>query len=305
MVREPYTLSIAVITRNRPDSLRRALRSIRAQSVQPFEILVGDDSDPEKLEASRQVAEEFGCRHLPPDDGRGMVRNRNRLARAFTGTHLRTMDDDHEFPPGHLEQCLRSIASDSETVWFSAEHLDGVPDPWQPPFCPGHLNARGFAEIPSDPRRCWAISDGATIFPRSVYERGQYCYDEFPFGSAFMEYGSRLAWLGYRIRVLEDSYVIHHNNESHLERNSVWYGSKQVILSSRLYAAFCHSFIYQPTWRNQALTVMETLKSLVFWRGTAVRALRKAVRAYRTVKTQLPAPLSANRSGSSLPQTTR
>lgn len=284
---DPYRLSIAVITRNRSDSLRRGLQSIRDQYVQPFEILIGDDSDPDRAEENRKLAEDFGCRYFPPTDPRGVFRNRNRLARAVQGTHIRTMDDDHEYPPGHVERCMQAIASEPEAVWFIAEHWDGVPDPYRTPSCPGQLNARGFAEVPPDPQRCWAVSDGASIFPRSVYDRGLYYYEEFLFGSAFMEFGSRLAWLGYHIRLLEGTYVIHHTGESHRKKDSIWYGSNQVILGSRLYAALCHSFIYRRSLRNRAVTCLEILKELTLRRGVAVRSLREAVRAYREVKGQL------------------
>ena len=38
-------LSVALLTRNRPESLRRCLASLRAQDCQPSEIIVSDDSD--------------------------------------------------------------------------------------------------------------------------------------------------------------------------------------------------------------------------------------------------------------------
>ena len=37
-------LSVALVTRNRPDWLRRCLGSWRTQSVQPYEIVISDDS---------------------------------------------------------------------------------------------------------------------------------------------------------------------------------------------------------------------------------------------------------------------
>ncbi|MFM6022178.1 MAG: glycosyltransferase family 2 protein, partial [Dolichospermum sp.] len=38
-------LSIALVTRNRPESLERCLKSLRSQNVQPFEVVISDDSD--------------------------------------------------------------------------------------------------------------------------------------------------------------------------------------------------------------------------------------------------------------------
>ena len=38
-------LSVALVTRNRPASLERTLKSLRAQSVQPWNVIISDDSD--------------------------------------------------------------------------------------------------------------------------------------------------------------------------------------------------------------------------------------------------------------------
>lgn len=90
-------ISVALVTRNRPESLRRCLTSLRAQDVQPWEVVISDDSDDH--ESALALAKEFGVRHvLGPK--RGLYGNRNSSALACEGTHIRTMDDDHTFPPG-------------------------------------------------------------------------------------------------------------------------------------------------------------------------------------------------------------
>jgi hypothetical protein len=198
------------------------------------------------------------------------------------------MDDDHEFPPGHLDICYRAINSDPDSVWIIGEHRDEVPVPFHPPYCPGQLNARGFGELPADPQHCWAIADGATILPKVIFEpRGIYFYENFLFGSAFMELGCRLAWLGYRIRLLDNTFVLHHCAETHRQKDALCYGSRQIALGSRLFAALCHSFIYRRGVRNQTITCLEMCKELLLRRGVALQAISKAYRAYRDLQEQL------------------
>ena len=43
-------LSVALVTRNRAASLERTLQSLRSQSVEPWEVVVSDDSDEEKTD---------------------------------------------------------------------------------------------------------------------------------------------------------------------------------------------------------------------------------------------------------------
>src|SRR5579871_6053382 len=121
---EDLRLSIALLTRQRPDSLRRCLASIRAQEVQPHEIVVADDSDDPSIGSA--TAEEFGARHLV-GPRRGLYANRNAAALACRGTHVRTMDDDHTLPAGHLALCCDAVARDPQALWTCGERsfIDG------------------------------------------------------------------------------------------------------------------------------------------------------------------------------------
>src|SRR4051812_33318686 len=106
-------LSVALVTRNRPSSLARTLRSLRAQTVQPWQVVVSDDSDDAPATEVRRICAEYGCEYLE-GPRRGLYANRNRAAIACGGTHIRTMDDDHEFPSGHMEQCVAAVARDDK-----------------------------------------------------------------------------------------------------------------------------------------------------------------------------------------------
>src|SRR4051794_2314477 len=95
------TISVALVTRNRPAGLKRVLSSLRSQEPQPFEVVVSDDSTEEEWRTANQgIASQFGCRYQA-GPCRGLYANRNLAARACRGTHIRSMDDDQEFPPHH------------------------------------------------------------------------------------------------------------------------------------------------------------------------------------------------------------
>src|SRR6476469_9776639 len=115
-------LSIALVTRNRPSSLERTLTSLRNQDVHPWETIISDDSDPEHVAHVRQLAGNYQCRYIPGPH-RGLYANRNHAALACKGTHIRTVDDDHEFPPGHFAECFAAVARDPEAVWIIGEFL--------------------------------------------------------------------------------------------------------------------------------------------------------------------------------------
>jgi len=98
-------ISVIVPTRDRPDTLRQALASIRALEADDitFEILVGDNgTDPE----TRKVAGDLGAVHIPVSE-KGAAAARNAGLKAATGELLAFLDDDDVWMPthvrGHLE----------------------------------------------------------------------------------------------------------------------------------------------------------------------------------------------------------
>ncbi len=258
--------SVALVTRNRPESLARTLASLRAQSVQPSEVVVSDDSD-KGADEIRNLCAQFDARYIE-GPRRGLYANRNRAAAACHGTHVRTMDDDHEFPAGHFAACMQAVHRDPEAVWFIGEVVPDEQLPGDSPLCPGQLHPRGFSIAPEDNQKCWAISDGASIYPRALFERGIRFSEAFKFGAMYLEFGSLLHSLGYRMRFLDRTYIIHH-----LDLANRSFADSDMELSARLFAGLCHSFIYQPTFRNKTLCTLEIIRRTAFsgQRGLAVR----------------------------------
>lgn len=271
--REPR-LSFAVVTRDRPSSLERMLISLRTQAAQPWEVVVSDDSNESAGARVRALAEEHGCRYVRGPQ-RGLYANRNSVASACLGTHVRTVDDDHEFPPGHVGACLQAVGEDENAIWIVGERLPNqTPDEGY--RCPPQLTPRGFSATPQGNSGIWAIADGATIYPADLFRRGLRFAEYFPFGAAYLEWGSRLHWLGYRIRHLAATYVIHHYDpatRSYLDR--------RVDLSSRFFAMFAHSFLYQPNLGNRALSAGEVIRRVATNPSLGLPSLGEGWRAYR------------------------
>jgi glycosyltransferase involved in cell wall biosynthesis len=114
-------ISVALVTRNRPKSLERCLKSLRSQDFQPFEVIVSDDSDPEIAPEVKAIAKHWDCRYIT-GPCRGLYANRNHAALACRGTNIRTMDDDHEFPEGHFQEVEMIVKSDPNSIWIFGEY---------------------------------------------------------------------------------------------------------------------------------------------------------------------------------------
>lgn len=275
------SLSVALVTRNRPASLERTLRSLEPQRSQIEEVIVSDDSSPDHSGEVERIAHQHGYQYIRGPQ-HGLYANRNHVAHFCKGTHIRTMDDDHEFPEGHFEKCMEALRHDASSIWIIGEHYPGDTNLSVPPPCPGQLVARGFSIAPPNREDCWAISDGATIYPRTVFDRGVQYVESIKFGAAYLEFGSRLHWLGYRIRQLLTTYVIHHFDPSARS-----FMDPDNEMSSRFFAMLSHSWIYQPRVSNKALSVLEMTKEVLRHGNLARRAIHQAREQYRAHRISL------------------
>ncbi len=280
------SLSVALVTRNRPRSLERTLRSLRDQDIQPSEVIVSDDSDYANIPSVREIAEGFGCDYKP-GPRRGLYANRNQAACACHGSHVRSMDDDHEFPARHIAACIEAISSDPNALWMIGERqpIDG---PLGPEYVPGQLTASGFSVPPKQLDKCWAIADGAAIYPRQVFDRGLRFCEDFNFGAAYLEFGSRLHWLGYRSRILSSTYIVHHFDPA--TRSSL---DQRTQISSRVFAALCHAYLYEPTMSNKVICVTQLLKYVLTRGGLGMEAVSAGIGAYARHRRRLVPPLYA------------
>lgn len=245
---EPIRISVALVTRNRPESLRRALKSLRAQTSQPWEIVLSDDSD-DAFKAEMEVtAESFDCRYIK-GPRRGLYANRNHAGMACTGTHVRTMDDDHEFPAGHLSAVSDALSSSTNSIWVIPEKTKV--DNFRVTHLPSQLGPSGYGYPPLEPDDCWAIADGCTVYPADIFQSGILMMEEWPFGQAYLEFGARLRFLhGRRCRLVNGTHVIHHF-EPGLRRAH----HRRIEGASAVYAALAFSWSYQPRLANQVATL--------------------------------------------------
>jgi glycosyltransferase involved in cell wall biosynthesis len=231
-------LSIALLTRNRPESLNRCLESVRSQNIQPWEIVVSDDSEGDNRAKTAQIAQNWGCRYIS-GLRRGLYANRNFAALACRGTHIRTMDDDHILPPEHLEQCLGAIADDPHSIWTTGEigfvnnQFSGQAKTAQQ-LCPA-----GVGEAVRDVDNNWAIADGSTIYPRLVFDRGYRLIETYGYGSSYLEFGAYLYHRGFRSRCIPNAYVEHYANEATVNRYH------PEALESWLFASLCYNLYFR------------------------------------------------------------
>lgn len=201
------SISVALVTRNRPQSVERCLQSWRQQTVSPDEIVVSDDSDDEAAGVTEQIARRYGCRYTR-GPRRGLYANRNHASLHCRGTHIVSADDDHTHPTDYLAVIKDLVTTDRRRVWIFSERVPG--DPNSPLTCPPELHRSGFGIAPADPSRCAAVADGASVYPREIFESGLRYDETYPFGGLWYLWGKLLARHGWHISFSDRTFVWHH-----------------------------------------------------------------------------------------------
>jgi glycosyltransferase involved in cell wall biosynthesis len=236
------TLSIALVTRNRPQSLHRFLESMRAQNVQPTEIVISDDSDLAVAAEVRTLGEAYGCEYVV-GPRRGLYANRNNAARACTGTHILTADDDHTHPSGFIETICGLIQSEPDRIWVVSERNPEFPE--RQHVCPAELRANGQVGRPDDESNCRAIADGSTVYPSDVFARTTGYDENFEFGGLWYLWGVYLYHHGWRMTYSAATFVWHHLDGSVGRAYDREFLRRQLCCNS--YVALAHALYLEPS----------------------------------------------------------
>jgi glycosyltransferase involved in cell wall biosynthesis len=242
--------------------------------VQPFEIVVSDDSDDSIRTVATEIAKEFEARWIA-GPRRGLYANRNHVATHCHGTHILSADDDHEHPSDLLEKCLAALWEDSNSAWCLGEVLswEEVLQGWR---VPGELHVRGAPRPPTGVSNTWTWSDGATLCPKRVFDSGLLFCEAFRFGWSYLEFGCLLHSIGQRIRILQNTGVIHHLNQ-------VGRSFKIPIeeCAADYFAVLMLARVYQPSKKHLVLLLFYFLKQIIRQPVTFFKALPWALREKR------------------------
>ena len=111
------SMSAVICTRNRPCDLRTTLTSLAWQDRRCGEVLVIDDSDPDRRAETRDVCERFGATvRLLVKDEPGLTASRNLAIEEVRGDVTMFFDDDVVLRPDFVRRILEAFEADPHLV---------------------------------------------------------------------------------------------------------------------------------------------------------------------------------------------
>jgi glycosyltransferase involved in cell wall biosynthesis len=213
-------ISLVVCTYNYAHFLKDALRTLAAQTVQDFELLIVDDGSTDNTE---QVVKEspHSFRNLTylKKPHSGLPDTRNYGVRAASGTHVGFLDADDLWAPQYLEKVRRVfernpqaelVCSDGYRVHDSGEVFGLLFPEGSPPVC-GRLNSARelFAFFPY-------VLPSAMIFTKDAYQRVGAFSTRYPLGSDDWEWVIRAVNVGAFCVRLEEKLVLYRTHGGNL-----------------------------------------------------------------------------------------
>ncbi|THF74906.1 glycosyltransferase family 2 protein [Cohnella fermenti] len=262
-------VSVCICTRNRPDELERALRSLEESSYPIHEVIVSDDSTDNAT--SRRIRRSFPELKYMRGPRQGLAANRNHCLASVTGSHVLFMDDDVVLAKTFLWNILKTGQQAERTE--------------KPPIVTGLENNRGKLVHPNEqsflgfqsrvyrqgePLRTIVIN--STVFPVQLFDELK--FDEnLIYGYEEVDIATRAAGRGYPIVLAPGAINDHYPSAA----NRDYY--EPHVEASRLYATF----------KRYRFTERKRVKAASFLAAASLHALlhgvkeRKPGRAWRTI----------------------
>ncbi|MET8759444.1 glycosyltransferase [Lentzea sp. NPDC004782] len=102
-------VSVVIPTKNRPEPLAEALRSVAAQTVDEVEVVVVNDGGVDVSHVIAEFAGELSTQLVNRDSSQGVGDARNAALDVARGKYVSFLDDDDLYLPGHLARALKVL----------------------------------------------------------------------------------------------------------------------------------------------------------------------------------------------------
>lgn len=206
---------------NRPAELATALASVRAGTMQPFELIVSDDGDG----SAESVALSYGATYVQ-GPRRGLGPNRNACIRAASGSGIAFVDDDVKVSAGFVERATAVVAARVVTTGWELNHRGAEPEkvtPHNPDFL-------GFQRVePQGDLKSIVIN--ATVFPAGLFQHAKFD-EQIKYGYEEIDMARQARRQGFAISYDDLLWTEHFPAPSNRD------GYAAVLASSRLYVTY-------------------------------------------------------------------
>jgi GT2 family glycosyltransferase len=269
------SVSVCITTRNRPDELRRCLRSVERSATSIRQVIVSDDSTDDRT--YRMISSEFDSAQYLKGPRKGPGANRNNAVRRATSDYVLFLDDDACLGDSFLHEARACLAQYSNHSNHRRAIVTGLYKEHGKLIYPHEQDFLGFQSVDCKNKRIVdAMVIGSVLFPRELFDELRFeeltYYDE-------IDLATRARARGFDILLCKSAINSHYPPE--VDRDIV---DPPLASASRIFVTYKR---YAYTEKNPTKGVAYLLVANVHLFLSAVK--RKGVagvpEALRTVKT--------------------
>jgi glycosyltransferase involved in cell wall biosynthesis len=255
--------SVCICTRNRPDDLRKALKSLELSYVEVHEVIVSDDS-------TDLCTQELIQYHYPnikylTGPKRGLSANRNHAIQAITGDYVLFMDDDVQLANDFFSK-IRSVANGTGEIHFNKPIITGLENNNGSIIYPHDQSFLGYQNKKyKEGEALKTIVINSTVFPTALFK--VLLFDEqLVYGYEEVDIATRAVQEGYQILLAEGAINDHY--PSRINRDFY----QPYLEKSRVYVTF----------KRYGFTERKWLKALSFFMIAVVHTMLHGIKVERS-----------------------
>ncbi len=195
-------IAAGIVTRNRPELLKRTILSLRQSQYPISRIVVSDDSTDDAT--ALMLSAEFPNVVWTEGPRRGRSANRNNAIRAAASEYVVVSDDDVLMDPHFVANAMAKASTSPDGMYFTATGEDGKI------IVPLAMSFLGFWTKPYAPGQPYTTANShCFIVSKSVAER--VAFDEImdKYGTEEADFAYRVAAAGFPIHCIEGCVNMH------------------------------------------------------------------------------------------------
>lgn len=226
-------VTVAVITRNRADSLKRTLHAIKQLDYPNYEVLVVDNAS---TDHTKEVIAQSGFQYLYSSKNNGFAKTRQIAVNAAKGEFICWCDDDCVPVKNWISEFLNYFNKHEQTALLSGKVINVNFTKFLKNKGKEIFSKNGYIERVSNPYEAYLFANlNMAICKKKLNEIGG--YDAF-FVGGYEEIDLNLTFrqFGYEVAYIDSAVIYHYHNRVSFKKGRLLFGPQLM----RLYLVFKH-----------------------------------------------------------------
>ncbi|PSB15643.1 glycosyltransferase family 2 protein [Phormidesmis priestleyi ULC007] len=228
-------ISVCICTRNRPEDLSKALKSVEGSTYPAFEVIVSDDSTND--ETKNLVVFQFPKVKYLEGPRKGLGANRNNALKTVRGSHVLFIDDDVVLNENFLEIVCNRLAKYAEQESIDNVIISGIENKNGQLIFPGEQSFLGYQNVSyKEGDRIRTVVINSAVFPFALFRH--ILFDEkLVYGNDEVDLTTRATQKGYKVILCPEALNFHYPSEVNRGYYEPYHDSTRIYVTFKRYFA--------------------------------------------------------------------